>query len=220
MYTSTLLTLSLIPAALAAVHVVKVGDGGLTFSPADLKAAVGDTVEFHFYRGTHSVAQSSFDKPCEPLNSTSFFSGEFNVQNDVSDRVFTIDVDAGTPIWYYCAVNGHCQNGMVGVINAPSSGQRTLAAYRRAAANVDETVEPRSTIGGEIGPAATATSGSSDGSTSTGSATSGTASSTSGTASSTETSTPNAGTEARGEIRWGLMSMGVAMAGFFGGLMM
>ncbi|KAI8686954.1 hypothetical protein LRP88_13683 [Fusarium phalaenopsidis] len=210
---SSALLFSLIPAALAAVHKVKVGDGGLTFSPADLKAAVGDTVEFHFYQGTHSVAQSSFDKPCEPLNSTSFFSGDFDVKDKVSNEVFTVTVEAETPIWYYCAVQGHCQNGMVGVINAPSSGQRTLAAYKKAAADVDETVEPKSTGGGELGPAATASSGSSEGSTSTGSAAS-------GTASSTESAAPNAGMEARGEIRWGLMSLGVAMAGFFGGLMM
>ncbi|KAI8723567.1 Phytocyanin domain-containing protein [Fusarium sp. LHS14.1] len=211
MHSSTLL-FSLIPAAYAAVHKVKVGDGGLTFSPADLKAAVGDTVEFHFYKGTHSVAQSSFDKPCEPLNSTSFFSGDFSVSDAVSDEVFTITVDASTPIWYYCAVQGHCQGGMVGVINAPSSGQRTLAAYKKAAADVDETVEPSSTGGGELGPAATASSGSSEGSSSTGSAAS-------STASSTESAAPNAGIESRGEIRWGLMSLGVAMAGFVGGLM-
>ncbi|RSL46169.1 hypothetical protein CEP54_013981 [Fusarium duplospermum] len=212
MHTSALL-FSLIPAVLADHHVVKVGDGGLTFSPADLKAEVGDTVEFHFYKGTHSVAQSSFDKPCEPLNSTAFFSGDFSVSDDVSDEVFTITVEAETPIWYYCAVQGHCQGGMVGVINAPSSGQRTLAAYKKAAADVDETVEPSSTGGGELGPAATHSSGSSEDSTSTGSAAS-------STASSTESAAPNAGIEARGEIRWGLMSLGVAMAGFFGGLMM
>ncbi|KAJ4175394.1 hypothetical protein NW759_017715, partial [Fusarium solani] len=137
---SSALLFSLIPAALAEVHKVKVGDGGLTFSPADLKAA------------------SSFDKPCEPLNSTSFFSGDFDVKDKVSNEVFTVTVEAETPIWYYCAVQGHCQGGMVGVINAPSSGQRTLAAYKKAAADVDETVEPKSTGGGELGPAATASS--------------------------------------------------------------
>ncbi|KAM0431859.1 hypothetical protein ACHAPT_005111 [Fusarium lateritium] len=215
MYTSALLALSLIPAALAAdkVHVVKVGNGGLSFEPSDLKAAVGDVVEFHFYKGSHSVAQSSFDKPCEPLNSTSFFSGDFDVTDKVSDEVFSVTVDSEAPIWYYCAVPGHCQGGMVGVVNAPSNGQRTLAAYKKAAADTDESVEPKSTGGGDIGPAATASSGSSEGATSTGGAAS-------ESASSTESSTPNAGIESRGEIRWGLMSFGVAMAGFFGGLMM
>lgn len=120
MHTSALL-LSLIPAALAAdkVHVVKVGEGGLTFEPAELDAAVGDKVEFHFYKGTHNVAEGAFDKPCEPLNSTSFFSGTFNVKDKVAEDVFTITVKADTPVWYYCAINGHCQGGMVGVINGP-----------------------------------------------------------------------------------------------------
>jgi plastocyanin len=103
----------------AAVHVVKVGENGLNFTPAQTSAKVGDTVEFHFYEGFHSVAQSSFAKPCEPINSTAFFSGDQNVKTKVSDKVFTIEVKTEDPIWYYCAVQGHCQGGMVGAINAP-----------------------------------------------------------------------------------------------------
>lgn len=103
----------------AAVHVVKVGENGLNFTPAQTSAKIGDTVEFHFYEGFHSVAQSSFAKPCEPINSTAFFSGDQNVKTKVSDKVFTIEVKTDDPIWYYCAVQGHCQGGMVGAINAP-----------------------------------------------------------------------------------------------------
>lgn len=97
-----------------------------------------------------------------------------------------------------------------------TSGQRTLAAYKKAAADVDSAVSPKSTAGGEVGPAATGAAATSSGS----SESTATEDSASGTASATESSEPNAGLEARGEIRWGLLSMGVAMAGFFGGLMM
>ncbi|KAF3352623.1 hypothetical protein VdG1_08789 [Verticillium dahliae VDG1] len=96
-----------------------VGESGLTFDPAEVTAAVGDVVEFHFYPQAHSVAQSSFDSPCQPLNTTGFFSGPVRVQSGVSDQVFSVTVENTNPQWYYCATGQHCQNGMVGVINAP-----------------------------------------------------------------------------------------------------
>ncbi|RBR14128.1 uncharacterized protein FIESC28_07885 [Fusarium coffeatum] len=192
----------------AANHVVKVGDGGLTFEPAETTAKMGDTVEFRFYKGTHNVAQSGFGSPCSPINSTAFFSGTWDVKEGVSDKVFTLNVTSEDPIWYYCAVGAHCQNGMVGAINAPTSGNRTYENFAKAAEEADDSTAPRSTGGGEIA-------------TATGTwAPSGTASSTETAASSTETSDANAGLEARGEIRWGLMAASMAMAGLFGGLMM
>ncbi|KAF4459752.1 extracellular serine-rich [Fusarium albosuccineum] len=183
------------------VHVVKVGDGGLTFDPAEVTAAVGDTIEFHFYKGAHSVAQSNFSDPCQPINSSAIFSGPVKVDDGVSDEVFTVTIEDESPIWYYCATGQHCQNGMVGVINAPTTGQRTLRNYARAAANADSNVEPSSTGGGVLGPAATGTSAPSD------------------AASATSTPGANGAISANGEIRWGLMSVGIAMAGFMGGLM-
>ncbi|KAH7358730.1 Cupredoxin [Plectosphaerella cucumerina] len=99
------------------VHRVDVGEGGLTFEPAELTAAVGDSVEFHFLGGFHSVARSSFDSPCTPVNgSDNIFSGPIT---GPSDEVFTVPIESEDPIWYYCATGQHCQNGMVGVINAP-----------------------------------------------------------------------------------------------------
>jgi hypothetical protein len=52
-------------------------------------------------------------------------------------------------VWYYCAVQKHCQNGMVGAWNAPSSGN-TIAAYADAAKNVDKASAPSSIKGGEL----------------------------------------------------------------------
>ncbi|KAI8203257.1 hypothetical protein K4K52_005656, partial [Colletotrichum sp. SAR 10_76] len=127
------------------VHVVKVGESGLTFSPNDVKAAVGDTVEFHFYPKAHSVAQSSFDKPCEPLSNgtaTGFFSGPVPVSSGEGADVFSVKVDDASPKWFYCATAQHCQGGMVGVINAPSSGGKTVDAYKEAAAKAAKNVAP------------------------------------------------------------------------------
>lgn len=73
---SVLLPLVLLPLSLAAQHQVAVGKGGLVFDPENLTAAKGDTVEFSFYSGNHSVAESTFDKPCQPLDN-GIFSGFF-----------------------------------------------------------------------------------------------------------------------------------------------
>ena len=104
------------------VHIIRVGENSLTFSPADLRVPPGDTVEFHFWPQAHSVAQSSFVDPCTPLNQTDgfsvsgFFSGPIAVDSEVSDTVFSIRVESSSPVWYYCATERHCQSGMVGLL--------------------------------------------------------------------------------------------------------
>ncbi|KAL0944806.1 extracellular serine-rich protein [Colletotrichum truncatum] len=189
--------------SVSGVHVVKVGDGGLTFEPSEIKAAVGEVVEFHFYPRAHSVAQSTFDKPCEPLvngTTTGFFSGPVAVSSGVGAEVFSVTVQDTNPKWFYCATGQHCQGGMVGVINAPANGQRTIKAYAEAAAKAQQNVAPASTGGGTLGPAATGSPSSS-------------------APSSSSTSQPSAGMEARGDVRWGLLSIGMAVAGVVGGLL-
>ncbi|EXF77868.1 hypothetical protein CFIO01_04122 [Colletotrichum fioriniae PJ7] len=191
--------------SIAGVHVVKVGDGGLTFEPNSVTAAVGDVVEFHFYPRAHSVAQSAFDSPCQPLtngSTTGFFSGPVQVASGVGSEVFTVEVKDTNPKWFYCATGQHCQGGMVGVINAPASGQRTIEQYARAAAAAQSNVAPSATGGGTLGSAAT-----------------GSPSSASSSPSASSSSQPSAGIEARGDVRWGLLSLGMAAAGVVGGLL-
>ena len=50
-------------------HTVMVGGAaaGLTFQPAEMKAAIGDTVVFNFLSMNHSATQSAFDTPCDPM---------------------------------------------------------------------------------------------------------------------------------------------------------
>lgn len=93
-----------------------------------------------------------------------------------------------------------------------TSGQKSFDNFAKAAEDSEDSVPPKSTGGGEIATATgtLAPSGTSEP----------TGTSTESSASSTESAGANAGLEARGEIRWGLMTAGMAMAGLFGGLMM
>lgn len=138
-------------------HSVVAGLGGLRFDPDNVVAEVGDVVEWHFLPRNHSVAQSNFADPCEPLaDGTSFYSGfNFATAEGQSDQVFQIVVEDSKPIWYYCAqqASSHCQSGMAGVINQNfDSPDFTLAKYKEAAAKTDVSVIPPYVQGGEVIP--------------------------------------------------------------------
>ncbi|KAH8590165.1 Cupredoxin [Bisporella sp. PMI_857] len=167
----------------------------LVFSPNSIKADVGTVVEFVFYPNTHSVAQSSFAEPCEPLaNGTGFYSGrQTTASGSTGANVFAITINDTKPIWYYCAFPSHCKSGMVGVINPPSDGSKTVAQFISAAAEINETVAPTVVQGGFVGPASAVSVPSSN-------------------------STGNAGVESRGSVQWGLLGMTAMMAAGFGGL--
>lgn len=105
------------------MHVVTVGaNGTTTFTPNNVVAAVGDMVQFQFAGGNHTVTQSTFDQPCEPIasnsNITGFYSGFMPVAAGATDTAaFTIAINNTTPIWVYCSQASHCQKGMNLVIN-------------------------------------------------------------------------------------------------------
>lgn len=58
-----------------AIHSIAVGQGGLKFVPDSITADVGDQVEFHFVESDHTVVEGAFNKPCQPLDSSAFYSG-------------------------------------------------------------------------------------------------------------------------------------------------
>jgi plastocyanin len=107
------------------VHVVKVGNanGTLAYSPNNVKANVGDMVQFQFAPNNHTVTQSTFAQPCQPIamnmaGVTGFYSGFMPVSaSSTTTPTYTIMVNNTTPIWLYCSQGKHCQNGMVMVIN-------------------------------------------------------------------------------------------------------
>ncbi|PMD65674.1 Cupredoxin [Hyaloscypha bicolor E] len=130
-------------------HIIDVGKGGaLTFSPDSLTAAVGDTLEFHFYSGSggHSVASSTLESPCVPAPDA-FFSG-FQKADTTGDTTFVVNVTSTDPIWYYCSLSSHCQAGMVGVVNPPSG--KTITDYTDAAKKVAQASSPATMAGGVL----------------------------------------------------------------------
>ncbi|KAE8454129.1 hypothetical protein EG329_005053 [Mollisiaceae sp. DMI_Dod_QoI] len=145
---------------------VAVGQNGLTFSPSDIKASVGQSVEFSFFPKNHSVTQSSFADPCHPL-AGGFFS-TFMPTTSESTTTFTLLVNDTKPIWIYCGqtTGNHCQSGMVAAINAPSTGN-TLTAFTALAKNATTSTSPPGGVAGgllKVGSASSNSSSSASGS--------------------------------------------------------
>ncbi|KAF2466506.1 uncharacterized protein BDR25DRAFT_306056 [Lindgomyces ingoldianus] len=114
-----------------------VANKGLHFEPENIVAEIGDLIEVHFLPKNHSFVQSSFDKPCEPINDNAVFSGfQFNTMAGEAPNVFTFPVLDKKPFWFYCSqtAGNHCQMGMSGVINQNFDGAATLTAYKAKAA--------------------------------------------------------------------------------------
>lgn len=114
---------ALVGAASAANHVIAVShkNASLEFFPASTNAEQGDTITFKFWPKNHSIAQSTFAKPCKPMQGGAW-SGFVPTTNAdaASNTSFVMEVtNASTPIWFYCSQAKHCQGGMVGVINPP-----------------------------------------------------------------------------------------------------
>ncbi|RXK37574.1 hypothetical protein M231_05116 [Tremella mesenterica] len=111
---------------LGATQTIQVGaNGALTFTPPSINASVGDTVDFQFVSGDHTVTQSTFAAPCSPM-ANGFNSG------------FMPGSSANPP------TVGHCQQGMVAAINAPSKGN-TFTAFQQAAEGKSTSTSSNST---------------------------------------------------------------------------
>ncbi|KAM7189801.1 Cupredoxin, partial [Rhypophila sp. PSN 637] len=146
--------LSLLSTASATTIKIDVGKSGLTFSPDSVTAKTGDVLEYHFHGPVpHSVAQSDFSSPCNPSKTGGFYSGTIRTDgNGENSDVFRVTVNSTSPIFFYCAIPGHCESGMAGVVNPSSSGSETLDAYKNAAQSAN-TVAPANVFGGVLGPA-------------------------------------------------------------------
>ncbi|KAJ6110145.1 hypothetical protein N7486_002380 [Penicillium sp. IBT 16267x] len=175
--------------ASSATQSVDVGKNGFTFTPDTVNVPSGGVVEFHFYPGDHSVVQAAFNNPCHPMSDTSFFSG-FMASANNGEPVWTLTVNDTNPIWFYCAQVGHCQAGMVGVINP--SGSDTLDSFKSAASSANGQSAPATAQGGIVGTpsAAQATTTSSSGTTTSSPST--TSSMTSSSSTSPASSSPSA----------------------------
>ncbi|KAH8900247.1 hypothetical protein GQ53DRAFT_741189 [Thozetella sp. PMI_491] len=132
------------PAGGKRIKAVIVGvDGKLEFSPPSFQELPGTYVQFSYNPKNHSVVQSSFEDPCHPL-SNGFSSGFVPTTASPSGAIFEIVVPDTKPIWFYCAqtTGNHCQSGMVGAINAATSGDKTIDSFKALAAKASGSTIP------------------------------------------------------------------------------
>lgn len=120
-------------AATGATHSVTVGGPqGLSFSPSQLQAAVGDTVIFSFLSQNHTATQSAFDTPCKALDGGMDSGYQANPNNTVNPPPqVAMQVMVGTPLWFYCRQGNHCGTGMVFSINPTAA--KTHAQFQAKA---------------------------------------------------------------------------------------
>ncbi|TDL28396.1 hypothetical protein BD410DRAFT_780896 [Rickenella mellea] len=145
--------------ATTTTHTVVVGGPGkLAFNPPSIQAQPNEVVLFQFQQKNHTVTQSSFGAPCEPLAATSttgqngFDSGFFPVaDNTTTYPTWSITVNDTNPVWAYCkqktATGSHCGAGMVFAINAVDSSAKNFSAFQAAAMKINGT-SANSTSGG------------------------------------------------------------------------
>jgi len=184
--------------ASAANFTVQVGASSqLAFSPTNVTAAVGDTISFVFNSKNHTVTQSTFTAPCQPMSGgvDSGFqpvaAGATNVPS------FTITVNATTPLWFFCHQTGHCEQGMVFAVNPTANKSFETFQATAKASSADGTP-----------PSSSNSTGSGSSSSSTGSAT--------GSAPSSTSSSKSNGAVAASARAGGLL----AMAGFVAGILL
>ncbi|PIL23789.1 hypothetical protein GSI_13540 [Ganoderma sinense ZZ0214-1] len=150
---------------------IDVGAGGnFVFNPANVTAPNGTLITFFFPSGDipHSVTQGDFSNPCQPIAAQGGQNGfDSGLQNSVQ---WTLNVtNDQEPIYFFCKSPTHCGLGMVGSVNAPSTGN-TFDAWQAAAVKVgasEQTLQDNGPVTGGIGAVATAspaaTSGGSSG---------------------------------------------------------
>ncbi|XDG06708.1 hypothetical protein ABKA04_006323 [Annulohypoxylon sp. FPYF3050] len=121
-------------------------DGNLVFNPNNVTELVGTVLEFEYNPQNHSIVQSSFDKPCQPLDG-GFAAPFVPTMQTPSGVTFEVMVENANPIWFYCAQTKktHCQAGMVGSINAAATGDKTFSAFAALASKAPPSTIPPNT---------------------------------------------------------------------------
>ncbi|KAI1345044.1 hypothetical protein F5Y15DRAFT_15566 [Xylariaceae sp. FL0016] len=128
-------------------------DGNLVFNPNNVSELIGTVVEFGYNPMNHSIVQSSFDKPCQPLESGGFAAPFVPTQAGTTGTTFEITITNKDPVWFFCAqtAKAHCQAGMVGSINAATEGDKTFQAFKDLAAKAPpSTITPDTPLVGTL----------------------------------------------------------------------
>ncbi|KAF5328092.1 hypothetical protein D9619_013607 [Psilocybe cf. subviscida] len=170
LFAATLSALALATGVAAQNLTIQVGGEATTpggifqFIPSQIpKAANGSVITFEFTGapGNHSITQSSFANPCSPL-AGGFDSGWVLIPEAGLGPapIFNLTITDDTkPIWFYCKQllpAPHCNVGMVGAVNAPTTGN-TFDAYQKNALAFKGT--PGQSQGALVGVGASASAG-------------------------------------------------------------
>ncbi|BGP24776.1 blue (type 1) copper domain containing protein [Rhodotorula toruloides] len=101
--------------------------GDLRFVPFNTVASPGQTVDFIWGAGPHTVTQSSQLSICNATQQP----GAFKSGMQQAGFQMPLTVNDSSTIFYYCAVPNHCQKGMFGLINGQVSldGKNTFGQY-------------------------------------------------------------------------------------------
>ncbi|KAI6781520.1 uncharacterized protein J7T54_001482 [Emericellopsis cladophorae] len=127
------------PPEAAATHTVTVGGpNGLVYEPESLhNVPVGDMVIFEYLAQNHTVTQSTFDLPCDPLAGGMDTGHQPNPDNSiVPPPQVAMQVTTGDPLWFYCKTGTHCSAGMVFSINPTE--EKSQAIFKEKAMNTDQ----------------------------------------------------------------------------------
>ncbi|BGP40280.1 hypothetical protein JCM10450v2_004260 [Rhodotorula kratochvilovae] len=103
--------------------------GDLRMVPFNIAAKPGDTVEFVWGAGPHTVTQSSAGSICNATKEAGAFKS--GMQN--ATFKFPVKVKDEKTVFYYCAVAMHCKMGMFGLINGQVSldGKSSFGGYMK-----------------------------------------------------------------------------------------
>ncbi|KAF8883010.1 Cupredoxin [Infundibulicybe gibba] len=135
-FPAVLVSLIAIPVALATrqFNVTVGANNQLLYDPPFIHADEGDIVNFIFNPKNHTVTQSAFETPCDPLYG-GYDSGFVPVDAGAPPKVLWFRVPhASEPIWFHCQQTGHCGQGMVFAINPPAEpSPKSFNAFRNLA---------------------------------------------------------------------------------------
>ncbi|GAA5937502.1 hypothetical protein JCM3775_001247 [Rhodotorula graminis] len=103
--------------------------GDLRMVPFNIAVKPGETVEFVWGAGPHTVTQSSAASICNASQADGAFKS--GMQN--ATFTFPVKVKDDKPVFYYCAVAMHCKMGMFGLINGQVSldGNSSFGSYMK-----------------------------------------------------------------------------------------
>ncbi|KAF1850020.1 uncharacterized protein K460DRAFT_400112 [Cucurbitaria berberidis CBS 394.84] len=112
----------------------------LGYSPESITAAVGDMVMFVFMQKNHTVTQSTFAEPCKKMEG-GMDSGFMPNPEGKAGVNWNMTVETTEALWFYCKQqNGiHCGKGMVFSINAATTGDKTMSAFKQLAVGTNGT---------------------------------------------------------------------------------